>query len=763
MIVAVLFTTVAAAQTRPSCEVPADSTKANASRLCVQLEITDGRIVASQPKSVFRPSALFRQRLKIAQPEAEAFLFAELQKLLDVIPRPYRFALSDVEKLQDDKGQLNDESTKRIRTAVTSWREYLQLFEEWSQTTGKERGVGDVFPEAEATASGGLLFPLATAQELTALLIYEDAGYEAEDGVIRFAVADPIDNWSDTKQVQLVLPGVVDKAKSAARLQRIEEILGPLAGRPRCLDCITKRIEAFYRRLGLAPNLIFDNKSSSPLIINVIEGARIVGVSWLSLEVADENIDNLLYSLLTETAFRAYLKQRSEIRTQKHFNYFRHTGQAGPYLNMTRIQIQQLLVNQLGYSLSFSFAPNADEPLASNFNLTIQKNSGAEVPVESGNEVPASAPATANPDGVVTAHEQEKEFETEFGAGAKKTKRPKDKKHYLGFGIDYQPNKGVQFFGLGQTSRFPFLADTVNSISLKGGAQGAEGGIGSVNYFADFVLFNKLHRRVSVQLTVSSDLDPNRNLGTGLVDERRSLGFGRIEFEPFRDWSGSLLRFFVEGRHETVSLSSTTPPDSKLNVTTVDSGLLYLFESTEVENPRRIRFQPLLRMGLGLAVDEPRFNKLITTINFHQVLPRSFELDLSGRVEKASAHTPRFELPSFGGVDVVRGFQRDDGLGRRLWSSQNELWIPLPIGDESANGLKAMLREKVKLSPFFDIGGLYETVSGPPGIRSGLGLGLRFIYSPIIFKVDCAYGFGPTVNSGSRGKFYFSLGSNLPF
>jgi len=91
------------------------------------------------------------------------------------------------------------------------------------------------------------LFPLATAQELTALLIYEDAGYEAEDGVIRFMVADPIDDWSDTEQVQLRLPGVVDKAKSAARRQRIQEILGPLAGRPRCLDCITKRIEAFYR------------------------------------------------------------------------------------------------------------------------------------------------------------------------------------------------------------------------------------------------------------------------------------------------------------------------------------------------------------------------------------------------------------------------------------------------------------------------------------------------------------------------------------
>ena len=69
------------------------------------------------------------------------------------------------------------------------WSEYLQRFEEWASSTGKERGIGDVFPESEATASEGMLFPLATSQERNAVLIYEDAGYEAEEGLIRFAVA----------------------------------------------------------------------------------------------------------------------------------------------------------------------------------------------------------------------------------------------------------------------------------------------------------------------------------------------------------------------------------------------------------------------------------------------------------------------------------------------------------------------------------------------------------------------------------------------
>jgi hemolysin activation/secretion protein len=168
-------------------------------------------------------------------------------------------------------------------------------------------------------------------------------------------------------------------------------------------------------------------------------------------------------------------------------------------------------------------------------------------------------------------------------------------------------------------------------------------------------------------------------------------------------------------------------------------------------------------MGLGLAVNEPRYNKLVVAGNFHQTLPRRFEFEFNGRAETASRATPRFELPSLGGADLVRGFRSDDVLGRKLWSLQNEVWIPLPIGDETSKGLKAMVREKVKLAPFVDVGGVYDTVTSTPGTRSGIGLGIRFIYTPIIFKVDYGYGFGARANDGSRGKVYFSLSSNLPF
>ncbi len=740
----------------------------NASLLCIRLKVTGGRLDIDRAASRLARSQEFNRRLSITPAEAEEFVFNELQKLLLNLKKPYRVALSDEETALDDQGQLNDPLTNGVREANKEWAEFITLFSEWAEAGPNRRGIGEIFPEAEATNAGGLIEALAKADQATALLVYETNGYDPDEGVIRFAVTDPISDWGNSTQVELRLPGVPAGAKRDERLQRLRGILLPLRGVPRCRECIGTRLATFYRRLGLTPNIIFDNVGTSPLIITVIEAARIVGISW-SLDRNNEDIDKVLYSLLTHDAFNKFLSHREEIISQKRFDYVERTGKPGPYLNQKRLQIQQLLVNQLGYTVSFAFAPNQNEPLGSNYRLTIQKTSDLEAAGEeetrreTQNEAPEPAPALATEEGVVTGHEQEKKAETEFVPEVKPREKVKDKKRFLGGGLDYQPGQGVRFYGLGQLSRFPFLPDSLNNLSAKGGGQGADGGLGTINYFADYLFFNNLHRRLSVQLTVASDLDADRILADVTTDERRRNVLARVELEPFRDWNGNLFRLFAEGRRATVALKPQLQPELKQNLTTLELGALYLFESSEVEHPRRIRLEPKLRMGLGLAVGEPRYNKVLTTGNFHQTLPGRFEMDFTGRFESASRQTPLFELPSFGGTEVVRGFRRDDALGRKLWSLQSELWVPLPIGDERSKGLESMLRENVKLAPFVDVGGLYEPVNTTAGTRSATGLGLRMIYNPIIFKIDYAYGFGAAASSGSRGKLHFGVSSNLPF
>ena len=121
--------------------------------------------------------------------------------------------------------------------------------------------------------------------------------------------------------------------------------------------------------MGFDPEINFDDRNTSPLRISIIESKRIVSISWRSLE-NDPNIDKLLYSLLTDKAFRHYVKQRANI--DRLFNYRQQTGEPGPYLNAQRLQIQQLLVTQLGYAASLSPAPG-EAGTSSSFNITIQK------------------------------------------------------------------------------------------------------------------------------------------------------------------------------------------------------------------------------------------------------------------------------------------------------------------------------------------------------------------------------------------------------
>ena len=169
-----------------------------------------------------------------------------------------------------------------------------------------------------------------------------------------------------------------------------------------------------------------------------------------------------------------------------------------------------------------------------------------------------------------------------------------------------------------------------------------------------------------------------------------------------------------------------------------------------------------MEVGLGLSATEPTFTFGGISANYHQALG-SIAADLTGHFENSTASTPVVEQPSFGGADVMRGFRADDAIGLRYWSLQNELWFPLPrlAASVSNTQLKTLLSQ-LRLAPFLDVGGAYQTVFSAPGVRLGPGAGLRFAMDRVVLKFDWAYGIGDAATGGSRGKFYFTLVSNLP-
>ena len=132
------------------------------------------------------------------------------------------------------------------------------------------------------------------------------------------------------------------------------------------------------------------------------------------------------------------------------------------------------------------------------------------------------------------------------------------------------------------------------------------------------------------------------------------------------------------------------------------------------------------------------------------------ELRQYAGVSLAAERTPVVELPSFGGVDTVRGFRTDDALGTRMWSLRNELWIPLPIRPGSA-GVLEYLRQHFQVAGLVDTGGIYRTVSGNSGERAGVGAGLRVnVARRLWLKLVYAYGLGET-QQRPRNRFYFSV------
>ncbi len=169
-------------------------------------------------------------------------------------------------------------------------------------------------------------------------------------------------------------------------------------------------------------------------------------------------------------------------------------------------------------------------------------------------------------------------------------------------------------------------------------------------------------------------------------------------------------------------------------------GAQFVHYNLTSEYPWHLEIDPRVLINLRFVIG-------IVTANIHRSFD-AWEYEVSGRLENTVGDAPLFELPSLGGSDTVRGFRADDAIGRRLWSTQNELWHAIPQ------------LHLLKIATFFDLGGAYQTSGSYPGLRAGTGAGLRLDFRLALLKFDWAYGFGEAATGGSRGKFYFSIALN---
>ena len=283
------------------------------------------------------------------------------------------------------------------------------------------------------------------------------------------------------------------------------------------------------------------------------------------------------------------------------------------------------------------------------------------------------------------------------------------KSRHIAGGIGYKPGQGFSILGSGQ----------VSSMNLSGG--GPSGTLGSGSYSVQ-------DDSVSASLSASTSVDRNRYLGGVHVDEPSTGEFATLQWEPWRGLDGNTILFQIAPSHAVVL-------NQILN--TIKPGFEFGHNDLTSEHPARTSIAPRVLIGL-------RFADVIVTADTHRSFDH-WEYDLSARFENAVGNSPIFELPSLGGADTVRGFRADDAIGRRLWSTQSELWHGLPPW------------RLLKIAAFMDAGGAYQTTGSYPGTREGLGTGLRLDLRVAVLKFDWAYGFGQAATGGSRGKFYLNV------
>lgn len=721
ILLGIAVSAVIRAQAIPPCPPP--GVGLTRTQYCALVGVVDGRLTIL-PGDRFAMSPAFAKGLARGVTLAnakEAVRKIVAEKLL-ALPKIYLSGLATGET----DAALTDAATDGLRKFNGSWAKYAIEYLEWQNKNAGRMDPGAVF--------GACLSPLLQQEDSSAIL-NDDPGIDPAIGYISFSILDPFASNS----VQIRLPGMAEARKSR-RQAEIKKHLRGLDGKLWSKASILHALGPLYQNLGLDPQITVTSRDET---ISITEGTQFSSIVF-SNEVQTGDIDSVLWNVLATEEFRKAMANREEWvgdRTLRYKDLGYATGDE-PYVNQYNLQIEQLLLAQQGCSMTLQ--PSKQQGVNQYVDMRIQKASAK--PKATSVEDSKTRPDTGIVDPMEPANRNQQQV--------------KDRPRRVGLQLTFKPGQGISATGLFQISRVKWPLPN-GALSLKGG--GPSGNLISGNYFADFLNFSKFRQRVAMRLNGSQVVTRQRILAGRKVDQTDTGGLGHLEWQPFRNWNGADLRFWFDGSRTTVKLASNTASLSKQNLTAADFGATYYLRSVESEYPQQTVILPHVKMGLGISATERPFAHTTIVVR-HQRSFDSFKYDFAGRFESATRSTPIFEQPSFGGVDVVRGFRADDGIGRQLWSVQSELLHPLPgLGAMSVRNTR--LRQIVsglQLAWFYDVGGVYQTTSSAPGARSGAGTGVHLDMKLAVLKFDWAYGFGEAASRGPKGKFYFGIQLNIP-
>lgn len=327
-----------------------------------------------------------------------------------------------------------------------------------------------------------------------------------------------------------------------------------------------------------------------------------------------------------------------------------------------------------------------------------------------------------------------------------------DLPNYLRLGVEYSPRQDFRYLlaytRTGLTGPDAVLAEVGFQEQI----------IGRAAYSRDFLLFDSLQRRLQLRIAGFSDFEPDRFLAGEEVDERRTGGSIEASIDLLRNLQGLELRLDLVGSFLRSSLEQQKHTFEHENLSTVDLGLLHLKRWDGTPGSARIEFQPLVRLGYGDQEGVWYFKPSLRA-TYHRFVSSFLQWECNAGFAWASEDTPSVELPSFGGESSVRGYRKDAGVGRVSWAVQNELWVPVrfPLGLPLPEEFDKIVRRNLAVAAFFDLGGIHQSTDGFSGVKTGGGMGLRFVCGDLTLRLDWAHAIDETDRRRGGSMVYFTV------
>lgn len=322
--------------------------------------------------------------------------------------------------------------------------------------------------------------------------------------------------------------------------------------------------------------------------------------------------------------------------------------------------------------------------------------------------------------------------------------------HRIDFGGGYEPGPGGQL-----SVRYRYLGLSASELALEVGWAGQLLGTASFTRVLQRDRLGRVRTTLTprafstfTSLRTFEGIDTSeRRTGIGLAAAARQEGAFRWSYRQQADATFARLHFNpFEG------------PGRFQDLTALSLGV----------GADRVAFRGLVARDLALAArlrggwlhgpDATPFATVRVTARWHRPLGATTAYSAEALGAWATASTPTFERPSFGGNETVRGFRADAFIGRTVAGIQQELWGPVPGATLWGRRVRNILTQHLRLAAFGDVGVVGGTsADDTTTLRAGTGLGVRLRMGGFTLRADWAHQVSDLRDGRWGGGFFLTF------